>query len=470
MNTLTHTALAGSRRHPGTAKTSTTTTRAGKLFIAVLLIIVLEGALRKWVSNSLTLPLILLRDLLAIYTVWYAIRTGALSFKRFAAQCLLVWTGLLLLWGLLQLALNQFSPPVLLVGLRFWLLYFWFGYAAAVAMTAHDYRRSLEVMLMLLILMTPLVLLQQISPPGSILNTQIDTDVRDIFVVVAGVVRPTGTFSFTLGYTTFLSMAAPAVFAYREIAPRNTRSRLIFALAFVAVLVGSLLSGSRSAVIFYAVILGAYLLGAFWFSRGIGKVYALLAVFVTALLVGGAAVIFSGALNVTQERFETAAQEEDVGDRIVAICAGEPGTYSQITWLGAGLGRGSNLAVYFESGDGNFTLGETESARTLLEGGFFGMLFIALKMLILMAGLLAAWRASARGRSPGPLLVWISLAIALLTWSTIGQLTSNGATGVLFAQGLLALRYAPSVRRAREGRQPLADGPAPTGLAWERAR
>ena len=443
------------------------TSRAGTLFIAVLLVVVLEGALRKWVSSSLTLPLVLLRDLLAIYTVWYALRTGALNFRRLPAQLLLIWSGLLLLWGLVQLIVNQFSPAILVIGLRFWLLYFWFGYAAAVSMTVEDYRRSLWVMLALLILMTPLVVLQQASPPGAFINTQIDTDVRDIFVVVAGVVRPTGTFSFTLGFTTFLAMAVSAIFCDRQLSRRNGRTRLMFVLAFIALLVGSILSGSRAAVLFYVGLLGVSLLGSLWFSRGVGKIYATMGVIITVSLMAGAAVLFSGALVATQERFENASQTEDLGERIVAMLAGEPETYKQITWMGAGLGKGSNLASYFESGERSFMLAETESARILLEGGVFGVFFIFIKLAVIVVGMLAAWRTAVRIRSSAPLLVWLTLAIALLTWSTIGQLTVNAATGLLLAQALLALRYLPLAQPARtKARSTVA--PAATGWGVER--
>ncbi|VTY40096.1 Uncharacterised protein [Xylophilus ampelinus] len=467
MNPMVHSAdsLSASAGADGAVRRMS---RAGKLFIAVLLVVVLEGALRKWVSGSLTLPLVLLRDLLAIYTVWYALRTGALNFRRLPAQLLLVWSGILILWGFVQLIINQFSPAILVIGLRFWLLYFWFGYAAAVSMTLEDYRRSLWVMLALLILMMPLVVLQQSSPPFAFINTQIDTDVRDIFVVVTGVVRPTGTFSFTLGFTTFLAMAVSAIFCYRLLSRRAGRARLMFVLAFFALLVGTILSGSRAAVLFYLGLLGVALLGSLWFSRGVGKVYAAIGVVVTVAVMVGAAVLFSDALVATQERFENASQTEDLGDRIVAMLIGEPETYNQITWLGAGLGKGSNLASYFESGERSFMLAETESARILLEGGAIGVLFILLKLAVIVVGMWAAWRAALRIRSSAPLLVWLTLAVALTTWSTIGQLTVNAATGLLLAQALLALRYLPRAQPARSQPRP-AVAPAATGWALERA-
>lgn len=464
------TSAAGTRPAAGNAADAQAgrPSRAGTLFIAVLLVVVLEGALRKWVSSSLTLPLVLLRDLLALYTVWYALRTGALNFRRLSAQVLLMWTGILMLWGLVQLIINQFSPAIMVIGLRFWLLYFWFGYAAAVSMTLEDYRRSLWVMLALLIAMTPLVVLQQSSPPGAFINTQIDTDVRDIFVVVAGVVRPTGTFSFTLGFTTFLAMAVPALFCYRQVARRAGPARRMFVVGFVALLIGSILSGSRSAVLFYLGLLGLALLGSLWFSRGVGKVYATMGVILTVSLMAGAAMLFSDALVATQERFENASQAEDVGARVVAMLAGEPETHSQITWLGAGLGKGSNLASYFESGERSFMLAETESARILLEGGVIGVMYMLLKLAIIVIGLVAAWRVAVRIRSSAPLLVWLTLALALLTWSTIGQLTVNAATGLLFGQALLALRFLPLAQPARNRRRP-AVAPAATGWSLERA-
>src|SRR5215207_1879524 len=121
-----------------------TLSRAGKLFLAVFLVIVFEGSVRKWVSSGSTLPLIMLRDLLALLLVVYAWRHGYLRRHPKITAAMLAWTCLVVAWGLLQLVGGQSTPVVFVIGLRFWLLYIWFAVAAAAAMNEADYRAALK--------------------------------------------------------------------------------------------------------------------------------------------------------------------------------------------------------------------------------------------------------------------------------------------------------------------------------------
>src|SRR6476620_11444108 len=107
---------------------TTPTTRAtrlstvGRLFISVLLIVILEGAIRKWVSGSATLPLVLLRDLLVVFTVVRAFVRGDMHRQPQLIQVLAIWSCCVIGWGLLQLVLGESNFAVFLIGLRFWLL------------------------------------------------------------------------------------------------------------------------------------------------------------------------------------------------------------------------------------------------------------------------------------------------------------------------------------------------------------
>jgi|GEM_PF-1488442 len=421
--------------------------RTGWLFIAVMLVVLLEGALRKWVSPSLTMPLVALRDALALYTIWYTARLGLMPVKALPTRLLTAWSCVVIAWGLWQTLWLQTPPLVLAVGLRFWLLYFWFGYAAAMGMTREDYRRAALVLLYVLIASTPLIVLQHNSPPGAFINTQLDTEEADIFVVILGVVRPTGTFSFTLGYTTLLALAFPVAVLWPGIGPATRKSRLVFLLAFASLLVGSVLSGSRSAIIGYGIMLAAYLLGAIWFSRGARKLYAVIALAFSGLLLVSVLAAFPGAILAMQQRFQAAAEAENFVARVLSIFAGEPEIYARLSWLGHGLGTGSNLAGYFQAGERIFALAESEPARILLEGGWLGGLFTLLKLCVLAAGLVAAWRVAQRSFSPAPMVAWLALLIALPTWSAIGQLTVNAMLGLLIAFVVLALRF-PALSRA----------------------
>lgn len=417
-------------------------TRIGKIFIAVMLIVLLEGAARKWVSGGLTVPLVALRDILAAYAVWYAARRGFMPMRSPFTAVLLGWSCCVIAWALLQVIVLQSSPVLMVIGLRFWLLYYWFAYACAAAMTREDFRRSAFVLLWIVILSMPLVVLQQMSPPGALINLTPDTDERDIFVVVAGVVRPTATFSFTLGYTTLLAIALPVLFMLPGIRGTGFRVRTVFLLAFACILLGTFLSGSRGAIVTYGAFMATYLLATLWFARGPRKLSALVTMLALAGLALGAAMVFSEALQAITERFQLASEAEDFTTRLLSIFTGGPAVYEQFDWLGAGLGKGSNLAGYFQSGERTFLLAEDEPARILMEAGVLGALFLMLKVIAVVLVLFLALRSSHASRSGAPAVAGIAAVVALLSWSATGQLTVNAMIGVLLTFVALTFRFA----------------------------
>lgn len=419
-----------------------TLSRAGKLFLAVFLIIVFEGSVRKWVSSASTLPLIMLRDMLALLLVFYAWRHGHLRRHPKITAAMLAWTCLVVGWGLLQLVGGQSSPVVFVIGLRFWLLYIWFAVAAAAAMNEADYRAAIIAAALVMILLAPLAVLQHYSPPGARINTQIDGDEESVFVAVVGVVRTTGTFSFTSGYATYLTMVAPLVFGILG-ARKRTKFQFLFAVAvFAAFISGALVSGSRTAVITSSGMLGAYLLGRLLFSKARNKVGAALAVVVAGGLAALFAYVFREAIGITQTRFEQAAAAENFTERVLTVLFGEPWVLDLVSWLGYGVGYGSNLATYVRTGAADvFALAEAEGGRILMEGGLLGFAYIALKYLVIALGLLRGLKISISTNSPYPLLVWLTTALAVVSWPALGQLTANALLGPMLAYALLVFRY-----------------------------
>ena len=86
--------------------------RAGRLFITVMLIVILEGAVRKWVASGTTLPLVLTRDVLALYAVYYAFSRGHLHRHQGMILILLAWSCCVVMWGMLQLILGESNPTL----------------------------------------------------------------------------------------------------------------------------------------------------------------------------------------------------------------------------------------------------------------------------------------------------------------------------------------------------------------------
>lgn len=415
--------------------------RAGRIFMAVFLIIVFEGAIRKWVASSATVPLILVRDLLAVYLVLHAWRGGHLRRYQKVSVSLLAWTLLVVGWGLMQLVGGESSPAVFVIGLRFWLLYIWFAVAAAATMTETDYRAAVRLVVRTMLIVAPLAVLQHYSPPGALINRQLDGDEENVFVAIAGVVRTTGTFSFTSGYANFLLLVAPLVFGVLDARKRNQRQRLFGLAAFSAFFIGSVVSGSRTAVLSAAAMMAAYLLGRLIFARARDKPAALGAVLVAGVMAAGFLLFFSDAIQVTQQRFEQASSDEDFLERLTSVFIGEPAIYTQASWLGKGIGAGSNLAASLYQGGANFALAESETGRIVLEGGLLGFAFMALKLAVLTAGLAYALRQAIVQHAAFPMVLWITTVLSLMTWPAIGQLTANGFLGMVLGFLLLLFRY-----------------------------
>lgn len=415
--------------------------KIGKIFIYILLIVVFEGAIRKWVSSAFTGPLVLLRDGLAIYGIFSAIKTGRLSFRRTGAQLLKLWTYFFLGWGLLQLLVNQSSPMIYLVGIRFWLLYLWFSYAAAVSFTEYDFNFIGKTIVALLIAMTPLAITQHFLPPGAFLNKQVDSVEEDIFLVTAGVVRTTGTFSFTLGFTTLLALATPFVLCLLAPGAKLWNRKWMPKFCILALGIGTIVSGSRGAITFFGLMFGAYIVATALYSRRSKKLAALSMIVVVGVLLALVPYLLPSSTVANKERFESASQSEILSDRLIAMFTGEAGVYKASTLIGSGVGVGTNFAGAAVTGKRTFLLAETEAARTILEGGLLGFAFIGLKLLVIGVGLRKSWVILKATSNTLPLFLWLATTIALLSWSIIGQLTVNALGYMLLGLAIASLRF-----------------------------
>lgn len=415
--------------------------KTGKLFIVILLIAVMEGAFRKWVSAEFTVPLVLLRDVLALYGVAVGVSKAGPRLRGLSMQLLLIWSALVVCWGLLQLIVNQSPLVVFFIGLRFWLLYFWFASMAAASLTEHDFRMIAKTVLILLLLMVPLAVVQHFQPPGAFLNVQVDGDEEKVFRVTADIVRTTGTFSFTLGYTVFMALVSPFAFALFAPGLRLWKYRAIPVVCLACLGVGSLVSGSRGAIIFFCLMFCIFTFASLMFSKGVAnKRSAVIMVLLAAAMLSTLPFIFSRAVDASQERFESAAQIESVQARIGSMFLGEPGIYKNLPLMGYGLGGGSNFAAVVATGKRAFLLAETETARTILEGGLLGIAFIVLKLFVILFGLAKSLSMARRTENILPIMLWATTAVALLSWSIIGQLTVNAFGSLLFGLALASLR------------------------------
>jgi len=419
-----------------------------KVFIAVLLVTVFEGAMRKWVSNGLTFPLVGLRDGLVLYGILWGLLKGQ-CYKAKYFKFLLLFSLILFFWGIVQLIVNEvtqangMSPIVFMLGLRFWLLYLWFAFVVGVSMSDYDFKIITKLMVLLVVLMTPLVVLQHFSPPLSFINKQ---PVQDslIFLVVQGIVRVTSTFSFTAGYTSFLAMATPFIFISLKKSGMLWNNNWMAVLGLIALLVSTIVSGSRGAIIFFGCFFMVYFIVNFFFSKGQNKILPIFLLLGLAAMLVVSSLVFDRAIDATEQRFETASQSENMGDRLIYTFTTQDG----FSVLGEGLGLGSNAAGKFTTGSRQMLLAESENAKIILEIGILGVLVVLFEIFLVTSASYLGYRVAMRTGDISILLVWVAIAVALLTWPIIGQLTVNSLGYLLLALGIYLLRNRNSLEKA----------------------
>ena len=348
-------------------------------FIVFLFLLFTEGILRKWFTNSFSIELILLRDSIVVTTLIYALKNEILIFTEKLEKILLLITLLIIFWSLLQLIITQTTLTISIIGLRNWLIFYWF---VVIFYKSLNYENLDFILKLLTITFIPIVILayiQFLSPVDSVINKAVDGGF--IFQVVAGVVRPSSIFTFTYGYNQYLAFIAPIILGLISLKGKfNISSKKKLLLLFL-LLFAVLTCGSRSIIIYSAFLFVTYFyLNLFNFnsiSINMGKILILI---VSIFLIIN---LLNEYFEIIFIRFETAAVQEDIFSRVIQMVLGTQNSWENYSIFGEGLGAASNMARPFLN-TRNFYLGEFDSDRMLNEGGTLGILFLCIKPIFIL--------------------------------------------------------------------------------------
>jgi hypothetical protein len=238
--------LVGTRRSEGGSAEaeipSQATVRAIRLFLWLYILLLLaEGALRKWFLPHLSGPLLVVRDpvLLAMYAM--ALAQGIFPLNRFVGVTI-VLAGLSFFCSLCVFG----HIGVILYGVRTNFLHLPLIFLIPKVFKREDVIRLANWFLLLLIPMTLLVAWQFISPPGARINATAGGDLGGQLLATGSHIRPAGTFSFVTGMVCFLSLNAAFLlggFVDKAVLPRWLRTAAIPCL-----MLSLAISGSRAAV------------------------------------------------------------------------------------------------------------------------------------------------------------------------------------------------------------------------------
>jgi hypothetical protein len=356
----------------------------------VMVLLVLEGAIRKWLFPGAQDLVYLGKDVILVGVYLGFMRQRAQLRDRLPALPTL-YTALAL--GVLVGLLEIFNPrlPNLLVGIFGFKAYFLYVPVLFVLPAVFPSGRELILFLRRYILLSipvgVLAAAQFLSPSSSLLNTYARVDDATAYATGGGSyistfgtsehVRVTATFSYISGYGSYLVALTIMVLAYLAAARWRLRRSVAAHIALGMALLGMLMTGSRGPVLMLALLFPLY----WWLAvvRG-GDGGATFG----RLLVGAAmlaillAWVGSDALAAFLGR---ATASGDVGPRILAPFTAPFRILPDAGLAGYGIGATHQTATAFTQGFVPYywlhgLASEAESGRVMLELGPVGFLLV----------------------------------------------------------------------------------------------
>jgi hypothetical protein len=357
----------------------------------VMVLLVVEGAIRKWVFPGAQDVVYLAKDVILVGT--YAGFLRERTRHRFQALVPAVLLTALALGGVVGL-LEVFNPnlPNLLVGVLGWKAYFLYVPLLFVILAAFPTDRDLVLFLRRYILLSvpvgALAVAQFVSPASSALNTYARSEEAAGYVSTFGsseFVRVTATFSYISGYGSYLVAITILVLAYLAATRWRLRQSLVAYVALGTAALGMLMTGSRGPVLMLALLFPVYWWLAVMRGREGGATFArlLLGLVLVGILLSSAG---ADALAAFRGR---AASTQDVGSRLAAPFLAPWRTLPDAGPLGLGIGATHQTAAVVTPGLVPYSwlhgaVTEAESGRVMLEigpVGFFLVYFVRIYLI-----------------------------------------------------------------------------------------
>jgi len=376
------------------------------------LLLVFEGALRKWFFPALAAPLLIVRDPVALTLLAIAYHKGLFPKNIFVIG--FISTGFISFF--LTLLIGHGNLFVAIYGLRILVIHVPFMFLVGKIFRQYDVVKIGKAMLWIAIPMTVLIAIQFYSPQSAWVNRGVGGDMEGAgFSGAMGYFRPPGTFSFTNGTTLFYGMLTPFV-TYFWLQQRKTVSFWILSTASVALIAAIPLSISRG--LFFQVSVSVFF--TLFAVLKQPRLFSTIAAGAFALILMALALknfsFFQTATEAFALRFQT-ANETEGGLEGVIVDRYLGGMYeaifgeTEIPFWGLGLGMGTNVGSMLLSGQVTFLISEGEWGRIIGEMGFLiGIALIYLRIITVLRLGIKSYQ-SLTADNPLP---WLILSFSLL--------------------------------------------------------
>ena len=399
------------------------------------ILLIFEGALRKWVLPSLAGPLLIIRDPLVLWILIMAWRYGLIAINSYIIVMFSV--GVIGIYTAYFFGHGNFA--VALYGARILLFHFPLIFVIGRVFDHDDVIKIGKATLLITIPMSCLIMLQFYSPQTAFVNLSVGGEPGGGFSGANNFFRPPGTFSFTNGNTLFFSFTTCFIlyfwFHYKII------NRLVLTAATLSLLIAIPFSISRG--LFFQVIVSLLfaafavmlkpklLVGMFLIIGGLIMTYFLLE----------STPYFNTATSAFTSRFTSANKIEGGVDgvllnRFLGGMTKAISFSSNDPFFGQGIGMGSNAGSMLLKGGRYFLVAEDEWGKVIGELGLLmGLTVIFFRMKLAVQLSFKSYLSLLKGNVlPWMLLSFGVIGLAQGTWS---QPTSLGfctlAIGLILA-------------------------------------
>jgi len=406
-----------------------------KAIWAYFLLLIFEGALRKWVLPGLATPILLIRDPLALWIILKVWEQGKMPDSIYMKSMIVLGT----LGIFTALIFGHGNIGVAIYGARILLIHFPLMFAIGKVFDREDVLEVARAIVWISIPMAVLIAMQFYSPQTAFVNRGIGGDTEGGgFSGAMGFYRPPGTFSFTNGLVSFFSLSASMV-VYFWLNPGINKTVLIFAT--LAVIASIPLSISRTLFFSVGVALIFAVAATLLNGKNTGKIITTGLILVIALSILSQISFFKTATEAFTDRFTGANESEGgvkgvLGDRYFGGLGSALSNSTEQPFFGLGIGMGTNVGSKLLTGGTKFLISEEEWGRLIGEmGAILGIGVIVIRLALSFRLASFGYREMIRG----DLLPWMLLSFALLVipqgqWAqptSLGFSTMIG--GLLFA-------------------------------------
>lgn len=421
------------------APLDSTTKQLRILGYVYILLLVVEGALRKWALPGFSDILLLARD--PIVLVAYVI---ALAKSRFPSNRYVnVGLFIILISVVATLLAGHGNLRVTAFGVRANFLHIPFAFIMGQVFYRSDVISIGRIWLWATVAMTALIVLQFYSPQSAWINKAPGGYSGGGFSGALGRFRPPGTFSFIVGVVWFYTFST--AFLVCGSTQHNRYNKLLMAGGAIALIMAIPVSISRALMLASALTFATGILASSFQRGAIIRYVRIGLIAFVGLFIAGQFAVFDDAKSAFFARWETSTADRHGGvsgaiiGRTITEFVGPFVMDEEIPFLGKGIGAGTQVGAKVLTGEKGFDLGESEWFRLTGEGGILlGTLYIGWRVWLTIA--LASLGLKSFRNGNGMALIFLSATAYNLLVGQFGQSTINGFTVLGIGMTIASMR------------------------------